>query len=90
MYLYIKMLTPLLASHPISFNLLPLLNQLHTCNSQALLHVFYSMVLKCPIQLADPSTLNPLFEQLMQRLIYFVMTKGWREFLVRVEGSRLK
>ena len=59
-----------------------------TASSQALMQMFYNLVVKSQITNPDSLLLDTVYKNITNKLVHFVMTKGWNEFMVRVKDSR--
>ena len=55
-----------------------------TASSQALMQMFYNLVVKSQITNPDSLLLDTVYKNITNKLVHFVMTKGWNEFMMRV------
>jgi hypothetical protein len=60
-----------------------------SCSSHALVQGFYNLVGKTRVKVGDLGCVEEVYERLTQKLVHFVMTKGWRELILRIWDSRL-
>lgn len=59
-----------------------------SCTSLSLLHVFYNLVKKSGLKACESEYLNMVYQSVVEKLVHFVMTKGWSELLLRIKESR--
>ncbi len=61
-----------------------------SCSSVALVQSFYNLVVKSRLRVEVSEGVGELYERVGQKLVHFVMTKGWKELLIHAEGARVK
>ncbi len=59
------------------------------CSSVSLVQVFYNFVLKSGIKMEESAEINEKYIKVTEKLVHFVLTKGWSQFLLRIKNSRL-
>lgn len=60
------------------------------CNSLSLIQIFYQFVLKNKLHFEDSANIIACYDTITEKLTHFIMTKGMKEFLIRVKDSRIK
>lgn len=59
------------------------------CTSLSLVHSFYNLVLQSQMQVSESDYLDMVYRTVTEKLVHFVLTKGWKEMLVRIKDSYL-
>lgn len=59
-----------------------------SCSSLSLVHAFYNLAVKSKLKWEENDFLNRIYQKLTQKLVHFVLTKGWKELLHRIKESR--
>lgn len=61
-----------------------------TCNSLSLIQIFYLFVLNNKLDFQDSTFIISCYDNITEKLIHFIMTRGMKEFLIRIKDSRVK
>jgi hypothetical protein len=59
-----------------------------SCTSSALVQVFHNLVVKSKLRAFDSEYLQMAYDTVTGKIVHFVMTKGWKELLLRIKDCR--
>jgi hypothetical protein len=89
MYYYLKVIKELFScGHTEDFiEFEHIVQVLTSCTSLSLVHSFYELVTKSQMQVSESDYLDMVYRTVTEKLVHFILTKGWKEILVRIKDS---
>lgn len=60
-----------------------------SCTSLSLLQMFNNLVVKCQLTFQHSEYLQEVYGKVTEKIIHFVLTRGWKELHARIKDCRL-